>query len=678
MNGQVYAQRQVLDNKMHHLRWGTKQEWTEFPRQVESSKLIVHFSSTFNALNRAIFLRQYDVSKTWQILLNDYRLGTLTVDEKDMISYFNIPKGYLREGDNTLLIESTEAIDQSNEVSDDIRIGEIVLEQRTVWELLTESGIDIEVYDAKTRHLIPSRINILSSKGILQQPGIETGDTITSRTGVIYTGTGRASFGLPAGTYKIYAGRGFEYGVDSILVTIKSGERIQKKLTIEREVRTDGWISCDPHVHTVTYSGHGDATVAERVLTIAGEGIDFPVITDHNVAVDIRPVAEMLKMSSQFEPVTGNEVTTRVGHFNIFPLSTGTSGTNYKAGDWNFLAQSIRETPGVKAIILNHARDIHNGFRPFDPKHHISVAGMDLRGWNFPANGMEILNSGSQQTDPRQLYFDWFGMMNRGYFLTPVGSSDSHDVGRYMVGQARTYIRTSNKMDLGKIEFDEAIENFVDGKVAVSFGLLTEMNVNNIYGPGDLVPVSDKIVVSIKVSGPRWTSANRITLFANGQKIREASIAKSTIPGIKWKGSWVLSRPKHDLFLVAIAEGPGIHSPYWPIAKPFQHTSPDWKPLVIGSSGAIWIDADKDKKRTSAYDYAKALWVSSNADVKVLVQKLASFDESVAVQAASILMETGLDLSGSEISKALQKASSKTKKGFQLFIKERQTAAAAD
>ena len=36
---------------------------------------------------------------------------------------------------------------------------------------------------------------------------------------------------------------------------------------------------------------------------------------------------------------------------------------------------------------------------------------------------------------------DWMALLNRGYRVTPVGSSDSHDVGRHFVGQGRTYIR---------------------------------------------------------------------------------------------------------------------------------------------------------------------------------------------------------------------------------------------
>src|SRR5690606_1030817 len=113
--------------------------------------------------------------------------------------------------------------------------------------------------------------------------------------------------------------------------------------------------------------------------------------------------------------------------------------------------------------------------------------GLNLENWKVPGNGMEVVNSGALQTDLMRMFHDWFGMLNRGYFLTPVGASDSHDVGRNMVGMARTYIRSESE-DPGRINVEEAVANFRKGKVMVSYGLLAELLVNNQYGPGELVP----------------------------------------------------------------------------------------------------------------------------------------------------------------------------------------------
>src|SRR5690606_18793259 len=236
------------------------------------------------------------------------------------------------------------------------------------------------------------------------------------RPGYVYTGTGRAHITLPAGKYTLYAGRGFEYGVDSIRLELKPRQNIEKTFRIRREVETHGWVSCDTHIHTLTHSGHGDASLEDRVITIAGEGIELPVITDHNINADLKPVAQKLSLDNYFTPVTGNELTTKVGHFIAFPTVAGSPAIDHRAGDWNGIIEAMAVDEKIEVVILNHAQDVHNGFIPFGSDHHLSAAGIDTRGWRFPANAMEVINSGSQQTDIMQLYQDWFGMLNRGYF----------------------------------------------------------------------------------------------------------------------------------------------------------------------------------------------------------------------------------------------------------------------
>jgi hypothetical protein len=136
-------------------------------------------------------------------------------------------------------------------------------------------------------------------------------------------------------------------------------------LTINREVVTKGWICSDTHIHTYTYSRHGDASIEERALSIAGEGIELPIMTDHNIKVDLTKVVDSLSLKRYYTPVTGMEFTSNLGHFNVFPVSVGTPVPNAQQKNWNSLTDTLN--PGEdKVVILNHARDIHNGFRPFD------------------------------------------------------------------------------------------------------------------------------------------------------------------------------------------------------------------------------------------------------------------------------------------------------------------------
>ena len=214
----------------------------------------------------------------------------------------------------------------------------------------------------------------------------------------------------------------------------------------------------------------------------------------------------------------------------------------------------------MKVIILNHARDEHNGFTPADAMQNLSAG-------QLPANAMEVLNSGSQQTNPRELYLDWLGLIKKGIVLTPVGSSDSHDVSRFIVGQGRTYVRRG-----------DLVQNFLAGKVAVSFGMFTELTIDP----------KKKNTVIVKVHSPSWIKPASITLYANGEKIHTSRIS----PKQKPKNNIYISKiniPKfsNETILVAVAEGADPAAPWWPIAKPYQHVSPDVNPIVLSLTGPV-------------------------------------------------------------------------------------------
>jgi hypothetical protein len=62
--------------------------------------------------------------------------------------------------------------------------------------------------------------------------GAKSSNLLAVRPGVIYTSTGKARFGLPTGDYTIYAGRGFEYSLDSVRIKVSSGDAMQKSLAL--------------------------------------------------------------------------------------------------------------------------------------------------------------------------------------------------------------------------------------------------------------------------------------------------------------------------------------------------------------------------------------------------------------------------------------------------------------
>ena len=653
------AQIRFADSSSHHLRSSNELEWDEFANGIPKKELTIFFDVS-GKHQHSLSITQYDVKQNWNVLLNDKKIGSLVVDGNKMRTYFDLLPEFLVIGKNKLSVQP------ASQVADDIVISEITIDERPRATLLSQSTVNIEVLERKTNKAIPARITIVDKKSILQETGTNNENRVAVRPGFIYTGSGRASLLIPEGEYIIYAGRGFEYSIDSTMVKIKAGEQLSRKLTLQRDVQTDGWLSSDTHIHTLTHSGHGDATAKERALTIAGEGIELPVITEHNKLVDFSEVAKEMKMNSFFTIIPGNEVTTPVGHFNVFPFSHTDTAPDHQVKNWKELSKNLSPSNN-RLIILNHAQDIHNSFRPFDPTRHISVAGFGVDKWEIPANAMEIVNSGALQHDPMTLVHDWFGLLNRGYKITPVGASDSHDVSRYLVGQARTYVK-SDASDGGEIAVNEVVRDMRAGKVMVSFGLLPKVTVNKKYGPGDEVLHSRNTIVDIEVAGPGWLVADRVILYANGIKIREEKIKTGDAAGSKWKGQWKVPTQKNDVFLVVVAEGAGAYLPYWPIVKPYQPVNKSWKPYTIGVSGAIWIDSDGNGKISTAYDYANTLLTQFGKDHSGLIKALSLYDEAVSVQAAASLYQAGTDLSSPTFTTLLSTASPTTRSGFRKFV----------
>lgn len=652
----------VIDARLHHLRAGAAREWSDFPAEAAGASLTLKFRAKSNAGEQALRLRQQDVKQTWKVTLNGKELGRLVADENDTEIVLPVPAGRLADGENTLVIEAT------GKIPDDIRVGEITLDDRPVKDVLSEATVEITVREEVRgeRVPIPCRLTVLSARGALATTGATSTDRLAARPGVIYTADGAAKFGLPAGDYTIHAGRGFEYGTDTVRVSIKPGESVRKELVIRREVPTPGFVACDTHVHTLTHSGHGDSTDVERAITAAGEGLELVVATEHNMQVDYHAAAVKAGVRKYFTPVVGNEVTTNVGHFNVFPLAAGAPVPDFKVKDWKGLAAALGEARGPRVVILNHARDLHAKFRPFGPERHVALTGEDLDGWTVPANAMEVVNSGAQQSDAMMLVRDWFGMLNRGALLTPVGSSDSHDVSRYIVGQGRTYIRAKDDKP-GAIDVTDAAKSFVAGRVAVSCGLLAEIVVDGTHGPGDLVPVKADVVVSVRVLGPAWATADRVELYANGVKVHETSIKDGGKAGEKWSGKWALPRPSHDVHLVAVATGPGVEGLFWPIGKSYQPTSPVVRKRVIGLTGAVWLDGDGDGKRSSAHDYAKKVVADADGDWRKAVRALAALDEATASQAAGLLRAAGVSPSNKDVRAAAKAAGEPVLRGFDAY-----------
>lgn len=620
----------VIDAAAHHLGVAGNPEWEEFARSTPHGlQLDVTFDSAPGAREATLFLRQRDVKTNWNVLLNGRRLGGLEPLAQPLLLALPVPAGLLRATANRLTV-----MRPPSRLVDDIVVGGIALDLRPRAQALAEAALQVTVTDADGGAAVPCRLTLVDEEGALAPLLPEPDQLLAVRTGVVYTGRGEARFGVRAGTYTLHASRGFEYSVATERLVLAAGERRRIGLRIRREVPTPGLIACDSHIHTLTLSKHGDATLEERMLTIAGEGIELAVATEHNHHADYREPAERAGQAAHFTPVVGNEVTTRAGHFNAFPVAAGGTLPDAQLTDWNELLHQIRRVTGAKVITLNHPRDVHANFTPLGPDNFDPVTGA-LRGApRFEVDALEVVTSAALQSDVMLLYRDWFALLNHGYRIAAVAASDTHQVSQFILGQARTYV-ACGASDPARIDLDEVCASYRAGRLFVSMGLLVRMTVDGCHQVGDLATgLGPELEVAVEVTGPGWVEADRVELLANGVRIRESAIAPAAGQVRKARRVWTLRRPAHDVHLVAIATGPGVTAPFWETARPYQPSSKVFTPRVVGSTNPIWLDADGDGRFTAARGYAERLVREAGGDAVRLRRALEGFDGAVAAQVA--------------------------------------------
>jgi len=630
----AHAESTSIQTKRVHLGKAGQFEWEIFKNHpVDAERLEVRFEAKTNTTEHTLRIWQRDVKQTWPVLLNGRRLGSLTLAETALECVLAVPVGALRDGENVLVIEAPAQLD-------DIEVGPVILDTQPVLEAITGSTLQVSVTDAQTDQALPCRLTLTRPDGTLQPLPAEPAGEVATRVGVVYAKHGKTTLSVPPGDYVLHAGRGFEWSLETQKLSLKSGDTQAVKFGLKREVDTKGWIAADSHIHTLTHSGHGDAKIEERMITIAGEGIELAIATDHNHHTDYTPIAASVGVADRFTSIVGNEVTTKHGHFNAFPIQPGAAVVNHNEQDWAKLLPAIRATPGVKVITLNHPRDLHSGFVPLGGLQFNPTTGKHRHADALDIDAMEVITSGAMQSDIHMLYRDWFALLNRGHRIAAIASSDTHDVNRFILGQGRTYVAAKDG-NPAQLDLDEVWRGYQEGRLLVSLGLMTTLKVDDSFTVGDLATgLGAQIKVEAVVSGPAWVKADRIELYANGILIREQSIVDEHRAGEKARITWELPKPAHDVHLVAIATGPGITEPFWEIPRPYQPSSKTLTPRVIGSTNPIWLDNDGDGKFASAFAIAQALVTKHVSDVSALREALKKHDAAVVVQVESLLPNT--------------------------------------
>ena len=188
---------------------------------------------------------------------------------------------------------------------------------------------------------------------------------------VVYTATGAGTIDIRPGTYDVYATRGPEYGVVRRRVVVAAGQTATADFRLKRVVRTKNAIAADFHVHSGR-SLDSSAPLEDRVVSLAGEGVEVMISTNQDKQVDYTPVIAALGLSLRITTIPGVEVTgsvpnppafpSSIGHINAWPLPVAKDARRDGAIEDEYVAPNqvfsrLRQEGGPEVVIqYNHPR----------------------------------------------------------------------------------------------------------------------------------------------------------------------------------------------------------------------------------------------------------------------------------------------------------------------------------
>ncbi|MCA9544990.1 MAG: hypothetical protein KC613_11390, partial [Myxococcales bacterium] len=182
---------------------------------------------------------------------------------------------------------------------------------------------------------------------------------------------GAAVLHVRPGTYTVVTSRGPEFDTWQTTVTVAAGQTKSLSHTPRRVVDTAGWIAMDSHLHSVNSIDSGMGLNA-RVRSVAAEGIEFAISTDHNFVTDYQPVIQRTGLNDFLNSAVGLELTTlESGHFNGFPLDYEVGQVGHGSFEWARrppeqlfadLRALGRHGPENTIVQVNHARDTILGY----------------------------------------------------------------------------------------------------------------------------------------------------------------------------------------------------------------------------------------------------------------------------------------------------------------------------
>lgn len=381
---------------------------------------------------------------------------------------------------------------------------------------------------------IPCKVEFLAPKGT-PQPDF---GPVTAEFGVQnlrYAPLGTFEQTLPAGQHDVTISHGPEYDAIFTTLTVAAGQTAELKGQLRRTVDTKGWISADFHSHS-SPSGDNTASQVGRVLNHVCEHLEFVPCTEHNRIDTYDPIIAELGIGRFVGTVSGVELTGQplpLNHQNAFPMVrrpyAQDGGAPLPAADpaTQIERLTLWDKRSEKLVQVNHpdmgwmfhdkdgdgkSNDGYDRMRPHIGA--IEVHPIDCilkRTPQTQRNGMEYNNG----------MFGWLQLLNLGQRYPGVVNTDAHD-NFHGTGWLRNWVQSPTD-DPAAVQPLEIVRATNQGRIVMSNGPFLEVKLNEagqteaVTAGQDLVALSGKLQLHVRVQTPNWFDIDHVFVLVNGR-----------------------------------------------------------------------------------------------------------------------------------------------------------------
>ena len=434
---------------------------------------------------------------------------------------------------------------------------------------VTPGRVWVKGSDHQYRHAGPFAAN----KSFLEKPVLLS--TVPRSYGLpFFYADGTFEIDVPPGPTIVTLERGFEHSLASESIDLAAGETRELTLSSRRfvDMKSQGWISGDTHIHWVTNAWNVDLPLEH--LSLVQKAEDLRVVNNltllHRTTVDafvkpsqapMGPIRNFCSDDYHIEMAEEYRNQNLYGHlcflnlkWLVLPIGTGPQ----IAGDDSL------DYPINKTAILQ-ARE-QGGIS-------IEAHGVGAN-HELPLNAVHGLTDSLDQIDPD----DYYRLLDCGFQL-PLTNGSDHPA--RIAGCARAYV----KID-GEFAYEKWIDGIRRGRTFTTSGPLLSLTVNN-RNVGDVLTTTATETLQIQVTAKSRFPLGRVQILSNGVVLREIETqdkeAELTITMPAGESRWIVARCSRNDQWNAIWHSDIAHT-----SAVYVHV--DGKPVFREEAAHEWID----------------------------------------------------------------------------------------